>query len=79
MPLATWWLIKRNVYIYHPKKTKEAVSNVEITVIKYEQLNETYPASTTHILEKFSKFLYVRFSKVLASWTWFWFPPFYHF
>ena len=45
------------MYIYHHKKTQEAVSNVEITGIKQKQLNETYPTSAiTHILPKFSFF-----------------------
>ena len=43
------------------KKTKEAVSTVEINVIKQKQLNQTYSVSTTHILPKFSIFVVVKF------------------
>ena len=38
------------------KKHKEAVLNAAFTVTKYKLLNQRYPASTTHILQKFSNF-----------------------
>ena len=34
-------------------KTQKVVSNGEIAVTKFKQLNQRYPASTTHILPNF--------------------------
>ena len=49
------------------KKHKEAVSNIELTVTI---LNQKYPASTTHILQKFSNF-YCKIEIFVAFYTYF--------
>ena len=53
------------------RKHKEAESKTEFIVTKYKLLNTWYPASTSHILEKFSHFyckieIFVAFHRYFA-------------
>ena len=56
-PFATWLLTKKNMYIYHHKKNTRSSVECWDHCDKIRTLNQTYPASTTHILPKFSNFL----------------------